>query len=75
MFFVIICIFLCLVFLALQLKRSEARTEQKIQILLNRFQLFANKMAEKELEKKRQLLEKVRRYEIAPDDLRNINLR
>lgn len=75
MYFVILSVFFCLVFLALRISRSEKRLEKKIEVLQNGLQQFANKMAEDEEERKQRLLEKVRKYGIAPDDLRNINRR
>lgn len=75
MFLIIISIFFSLVFLAFRMSYTEKRFEKKLAILHNSIQQFSNKLAEDEEEKKRRILEKVRRYGIAPDDLRNIQLR
>ena len=73
MYFIILFIFLCLAFLTLRINRSEKKLEKKIEILQDGLQQLTNKMAEDEEERKQRLLAKVRKYGIAPDDLRNIN--
>ena len=75
MFLIIISIFFSLAFLAFRMSYTEKRFEKKLTILHNSLQQFSNKLAEDEEARKQRLLEKVRMYGIAPDDLRNINRR